>query len=233
MVLGLRPGATGNTAARLLSLFFARRGWPPLLRVERLKIGNFPPLTFEVANGECLAVEGPSGSGKTRLLRAIADLDPAQGQVYLDGAARSEMSGTQWRTLVRYAAAEPVWWTDTVEEGLPNDPKSLSRLHRTMRSLALAPLLLSRPIALLSTGERQRFALARALLDEPHVLLLDEPTAALDGANAGLVEEMIRFQLLTQRSVLLVSHDKGLSARLAHARLQLAQNAQQMRTSAA
>ena len=231
MARRLRPAVTGNPTVRLLSLFFAKRGWPQLLRVERLKIGSFSPLTFQVSSGECLAVEGPSGSGKTRLLRAIADLDPAQGQVYLDGAARSEMSGTKWRALVRYAAAEPVWWTDTVEEGLPNDPKSLSRLHRMMRSLALAPLLLSRPIVLLSTGERQRFALARALLDEPHVLLLDEPTAALDAANAGLVEEVIRFQLLAQRAVLLVSHDKGLSARLAHARLQLAQNTQPMRTS--
>ena len=204
-----------------------------MLRVEHLKIGSFPPLTFEVAHGECLAVEGPSGSGKTRLLRAIADLDPVQGDVYLDGALCAGMSGTAWRRLVRYAAAEPVWWTDTVEEGLPNDPKSLSRLHRIMRSLALAPLLLSRPIALLSTGERQRFALARALLDEPHVLLLDEPTAALDAANAGLVEEMIRYQLLAQRIVLLVSHDRGLSARLAHARLQLAHQPHQMRTTAA
>ena len=53
-------------------------GRTAVLRVERLKVGALPPLSFELPAGECLAVEGPSGSGKTRLLRAIADLDPAR-----------------------------------------------------------------------------------------------------------------------------------------------------------
>lgn len=82
--------------------------------------------------------------------------------------------------------------------------------------------LLDRQISLLSTGERQRIALVRALLDEPKVLLLDEPTAALDKATTALVEELIRFQLLAGRSVLIASHDTALIERLAHARLQLA-----------
>ena len=84
-----------------------------LLRVEHLRIGELPPLSFEVADGECLAVEGPSGAGKTRVLRAIADLDPAPGQVFLDGAERNEMTGPEWRALVRYCSAEPAWWTET------------------------------------------------------------------------------------------------------------------------
>jgi ATPase subunit of ABC transporter with duplicated ATPase domains len=91
-----------------------------------------------------------------------------------------------------------------------------------MAALNLDPRLLDAPLALLSTGERQRFALIRALVDEPRVLLLDEPTAALDPANAALVEEMIRYQLLAGKSVLIASHDRGLLARLAHQRLQLA-----------
>ena len=62
-----------------------------MLRVEHLQAGTLPPLTFEVAAGECLAIEGPSGAGKTLLLRAIADLDPAPGQVFLNGAERNEM----------------------------------------------------------------------------------------------------------------------------------------------
>ena len=84
-----------------------------MLRIERLQVRGLPPLTFAVANGECLAVEGPSGSGKTLLLRAIADLDPAAGHVMLDGQARDEMAATEWRRLVRFVAAEPAWWGDT------------------------------------------------------------------------------------------------------------------------
>ena len=62
----------------------------------------------------------------------------------------------------------------------------------------------------------------RALLDEPRVLLLDEPAAALDPQSTALVEELIKFQLLAGRSVVLVSHDQAQIGRLAHVRLQLA-----------
>lgn len=181
-----------------------------------------PPLTFEVADGECLAVEAPSGAGKTRLLRAVADLDPSDGQVLVDGAERREMRADAWRRLVRYAAAEPAWWTDTPRPAFPPDDPARPRTSRLLASLGLAEELLDSPVAQLSTGERQRLALARALIDEPRVLLLDEPSAALDPASAALVEEVIRYQLLSRRSVILVSHDRAQIERLAHARLLLA-----------
>lgn len=193
-----------------------------MLRVEHLRVGSLPPLSFGVSNGECLAVEGPSGSGKTRILRAIADLDPVDGQLFLDGTERREMAPQTWRRAVRYAAAEPGWWTDTPRGTLPAAQASLPRIVRLLAALGLAEDSLDRPVSLLSTGERQRIALARALADEPKVLLLDEPTAALDKAAAALVEELIRFQLLAGRSVLIASHDGGLIGRLVHARLQLA-----------
>lgn len=193
-----------------------------MLRVEHLRIGSLPPLSFAVADGECLAIEGPSGSGKTRILRAIADLDPAEGQVFLDGTERREMWATQWRKQIRYAAAEPGWWTDTPRGCLTSDPAVQPRIVRLLAALNLDEDVLDRPVSLLSTGERQRIALVRALVDEPKVLLLDEPTGALDVGSTALVEELIRFQLLAGRSVLLASHDGGLVGRLAHARLQLA-----------
>ena len=194
-----------------------------MLRVEHLKIGSLPALTFEVADGECLAIEGPSGSGKTRLLRAIADLDPAPGQIFADGTERSEMAAYVWRKTVRYAAAEPGWWTDTARQTFPAQPAGPARVLRLLRTVGLEDEVLDRSLALLSTGERQRLALVRALIDEPRVLLLDEPTGALDVAAAALVEELIRFQTLAGRTVLLASHDGLLVGRLAHARLQLAQ----------
>ncbi len=189
-----------------------------MLRVEHLQVGDLPPLTFEVADGECLAVEGPSGVGKSRLLRAIADLEPAHGQVFLDGAERDEMPAPQWRQRVRYCGAEPAWWTETARSVFP----AAARLDRLLHSLALEPDVLDRAIAVLSTGERQRLALVRALIDEPKVLLLDEPTTALDPQAAALVEELVKFQMLSGRSVILVSHDPAQIARLAHARLLLA-----------
>lgn len=212
-----------------------------MLRIDRLKSGALPPLSFEVAGGECLAVEGPSGAGKTRLLRAIADLEPASGHVFLDGVERGEVTAAAWRKDVRFCAAEPAWWTPTVRPVLErlgletragagltaarsNPARSGTigaRCERLLSSLGLNPLLIDRPIAALSTGERQRLALVRALVDDPKVVLLDEPTASLDAASGALVEELVKFLLLSGRSIVLVSHDGRQIERLAHARLQL------------
>ncbi|MGE3230250.1 MAG: ATP-binding cassette domain-containing protein, partial [Hyphomicrobium sp.] len=94
-------------------------------------------------------------------------------------------------------------------------------IARLVAAVGLGEEALDRPVSQLSTGERLRLALVRALADEPSVILLDEPTGALDVAATALVAELIRFQLLAGRSVLLASHDRGLVARLAHARLEL------------
>jgi ABC-type multidrug transport system ATPase subunit len=192
-----------------------------VLRVEHLRVGTLPPLSFAVPAGECLSIEGPSGSGKTRLLRAIADLDPAEGHVFLDGAECREMPGPRWRRQVRYMAAEPGWWAPTPRAHMPPSPRP-DRLDRLVRALGLQVAILDRPVPELSTGERQRLALIRAILDEPRVLLLDEPTAALDPEAAALADEVIRFETLAGRVVVLVSHNALEVERLAHARLLLA-----------
>lgn len=193
-----------------------------MLRVEHLRIGDLSPLTFKVADGECLAIEGPSGSGKTRLLRAIADLDLSQGLVFLDGAERNEMPASEWRRHVRYCAAEPSWWTETAQGAFSDtDNPEAGRLQRLLAALGLPASLLNRPLSVVSTGERQRLALTRALLDNPKVLLLDEPTASLDPQATALVEELIKFQLLSGRSVILASHNRAQVERLAHVRLLL------------
>lgn len=193
-----------------------------MLRVEKLKVGTLPALSFEVRPGECLAVEGPSGSGKTRLLRAIADLDPAEGYVVFEGLERAELKASEWRRRVRYLSSEPGWWDETAWRHVTSQDARAQRFARHAAALGIAAAQLDQPIAQLSTGERLRLALARGLADEPRALLLDEPTAALDSVAAGLVEELIRFQLLAGRVVILVAHDAGLIGRLSHARLQLA-----------
>ena len=73
-------------------------------------------VSFELKDGECIALQGPSGVGKSLLLRAIADLDPNEGTVKLDETLREAMPAPLWRKQVTYLAAEPGWWADTVQE---------------------------------------------------------------------------------------------------------------------
>jgi ABC-type iron transport system FetAB ATPase subunit len=182
-----------------------------MLRVDHLRVPGLGPVSFALASGECVALGGPSGSGKTRLLRAVADLDRASGHIFLEGAERREMPGPAWRRLVRYCTGEAGWWSETARPAMGAN----SRVASLVASLGLDEAILDRPLALLSTGERARLALVRALSGAPKVLLLDEPTAALDPPTAALVEELIRYQLLLGRGVLLVTHDAAQARRLA------------------
>lgn len=188
-----------------------------MLRVDHLKVRGLPPLSFSVSAGECLAVEGPSGCGKTLLLRAIADLDPTEGTIFLDGAERNEMSGPEWRAQVRLVSSEPVWWADTAREHMP----ATARCEPLTDAFGLDPSLLDRRLDSLSTGERQRLALIRALGDDPKVLLLDGPTALLDADATALVDDYLQRRLTAGCIVLLISHDQEQIDRLAHMRLQL------------
>ncbi len=193
-----------------------------MLRADKLIVPPLPPLSFSVAGGECLAVEGPSGSGKTRLLRALADLDAAEGQVFLEGAERGELSAPKWRRRVRYAATEPAWWCETARLAFNGAPGAKASLAPLLNSIGLEPSIIDKPLSALSTGERQRLAFARAMIDQPRVLLLDEPTNGLDPHSTALVEDCIKRHLLMGRAVVLASHDQEQIERLAHASLQLA-----------
>jgi phosphate-transporting ATPase len=87
-----------------------------MLQVRDLRTSILKPASFSLSAGEALAVRGPSGAGKTLLLRAVADLDPNEGLVTLDGRDRSTIAGPEWRRLVGYVPAEPGSWADTVGE---------------------------------------------------------------------------------------------------------------------
>ena len=82
----------------------------PLLHVRDLRTSILKPASFSLSAGEAIAVRGASGAGKTLLLRAVADLDPNEGLVTLDGRDRSAIPGPEWRRLVGYVPAEPGWW---------------------------------------------------------------------------------------------------------------------------
>jgi phosphate-transporting ATPase len=183
----------------------------PLLEVRDLCTNLLKPASLSLAAGECIAVRGPSGAGKTLLLRAIADLDPNEGLVCLDGRDRSTIPGPEWRRLVGYVPAEPGWWADTVGEHF-SEWTAASAFVKELRFPEEAK---AWPIARLSTGERLRFALIRALMVGPKVLLLDEPTAALDPASMAAVESLITTRIRAGVAVLWVTHDAAQAKRMA------------------
>jgi ABC-type multidrug transport system ATPase subunit len=188
----------------------------PALRIERLATKLIGPISFEIAAGECLALMGPSGTGKSLLLRAIVDLDPSTGKVTVGGHARDVMPASEWRKRVALVPAESGWWADRVRDHFPVN----SDAPELIGKLGLAESL-EWDVARLSTGERQRLAFARALCRKPQALLLDEPTASLDGHATELVEDLIRECCGRGMALLLVTHDRLQAERMAKRLLQM------------
>ena len=183
----------------------------PILQVRDLRTNLLKPTSFSLSAGDCIAVRGPSGAGKTLLLRALADLDPNEGLVCLDGRDRSTIAGPEWRRLVGYVPAEPGWWADTVGAHFSEWTAALT----FVRDLGFPEEAKIWPITRLSTGERLRLALIRALMVRPKVLLLDEPTAALDPASVAAVEALIATRVRVGLAVLWVTHDAEQAKRIA------------------
>ncbi len=190
---------------------------PPLLQVRAVHRPPLAPLSLELAAGECLVVRGPSGAGKTLLLRAVADLDPHEGELILAGQACESMPAPQWRTQVGYLPAEPAWWTDRLAPHFSDWPAQAP----LVRQLLLPENLGEAPVSRLSTGERQRLALLRALEMRPRVLLLDEPTSALDAQATQAVEDLLRARQDQGLAMIWVTHDEAQAQRVGQRQLTL------------
>jgi putative ABC transport system ATP-binding protein len=183
------------------------------LRIQGLKSALAGPFDLGLEHGGCIGITGASGSGKSLFLRMIADLDPNDGEVFLDGVARSSMSAPAWRRQVVYAPAESGWWTDHIADHFPKDRRAAAEAMAVR--LGLPAGILDQPVSRLSTGERQRLALIRALVANSPALLLDEPTSALDGDGAARVEQILRERLAGGLALVLVTHDPAQAERLA------------------
>ena len=184
-----------------------------------MQTGLFGPVSLQLAAGECVGLSGASGAGKSLLLRALADLDPSAGAVLLDGIQADQLPPAQWRRKVALVPAEPAWWGATVGEHLPRDatdPGDDAKANDMLARLGFGPEVRNWAVSRCSTGERQRLALVRALLNRPQVLLLDEPTGNLDAASTASVEALLaRLCQQQQLAVLWVSHDTAQLARVA------------------
>jgi len=171
---------------------------------------------LKLAGGTLTAVIGPNGSGKTSLLHAIAGIDEARGTVSVDGVdLRSVAPARRARVLSYLPARRTVAWPlrcrDLVALGGATD----AQVDAAIGQLEVGAFT-ARKITELSTGERGRVLLARALSPRPRLLLLDEPTANLDLWWQLRLLEILRYQLRQDGSAALVAmHDIDLAMRFA------------------
>lgn len=181
-------------------------------------------VSFTVAPGETVALVGPSGAGKSTLLNALLGfVRPAGGRVRIGGADLAGLDLAEWHSRIAWVPQRPHLYAGTIAENVrlarPDaDDDAVRRALRDAGALEFVDALpegagtvLGEDGTGLSAGQRQRLALARAFLADRPVLLLDEPTAALDGATeAGIVAAVRR--LAAGRTVLLVVHRPALLA---------------------
>jgi len=170
--------------------------------------------------GGIMVIKGPSGAGKSTLLKTLARLLlPQGGQVYLQGRDWMGFSSPEWRRLVQYVPQKPIVFSGSLEDNLqiPFNLKMLQNKAVFDRSQAVGLLnrmdvpgnLLGQSAATLSGGEAARMALVRAMLIDPQILLLDEPTAYLDGENRSRVMQAISewAGMGHSRGVIMISHN--------------------------
>ncbi len=181
-------------------------------------------VSFAVEPGETVALVGPSGSGKSTLLNALLGfVRPAEGRVRVGGVDLADADLERWRSRIAWVPQHPQLYAGTIAENVrlarPDaDDTAVRRALADAGALEFVDALpegigsvLGEDGAGLSAGQRQRLALARAFLADRPVLLLDEPTAALDGATEAEVVEAVR-RLAVGRTVLLVVHRPALLA---------------------
>jgi ABC-type lipoprotein export system ATPase subunit len=190
------------------------------LRIRDLRSGLAGPFDLDVGSGHLAVISGASGSGKSLLLRMVADLDPNQGKVDLGDVSRASLPAPAWRTRAPYVAAESAWWTDAVVDHFAPAHRASAKV--LAERLGVGARQWEGPVLRLSTGERQRLSLVRALVLDSPLLLLDEPTGPLDPVATSAVEALLIERAASGTVVLMVSHDPNQAERLNAARYRMA-----------
>jgi ABC-type glutathione transport system ATPase component len=209
-----------------LSKSYVRGGvWRRRVRVVAVENAD-----FEIPLGKTLALVGESGSGKSTVARCIARLEkPDAGEILVDDAGRAP-TGSQassWRSLVQMVFQDPATSMNprftafqAVEEPLLIDGHDASRLEQTVRAamhaVGLSTDWINRPVLEFSGGQKQKLAIARALILRPKLLVLDEALSGLDlSTQAQIANLLLDLQSAQSLTYLLISHDLSLVARMA------------------
>ncbi|MGW2366939.1 thiol reductant ABC exporter subunit CydD [Streptomyces sp. NPDC001667] len=213
---GTRPAPDARTATLTVDRLVVRH--------EGRAEPSLAETSFEVRPGETVALVGPSGSGKSTLLNVLLGFArPAAGRVLVGGTDLSSLSPGSWRDQVAWVPQRPHLFAGTVAENvrLARPEATDAQVREALRAAGALDFVsmlhhgtdtrLGEDGAGLSAGQRQRIALARAFLADRPVLLLDEPTANLDGETEAAVVEAVR-RLAEGRTVLLVVHRPALLA---------------------
>jgi putative ABC transport system ATP-binding protein len=175
---------------------------------------------IELDRGEYVAIMGPSGSGKSTLMNLLGCLDtPSEGEYWLNGHAVSTLNDDElaqvrnkevgfvfqsFHLLPRYSALENVQ-LPLVYSNIPREER-LARAKQTLDQVDLSDRIHHRPNEL-SGGQRQRVAIARALINQPSILLADEPTGNLDSTTGREILNLFEHLHTTGHTIILVTHD--------------------------
>jgi putative ABC transport system ATP-binding protein len=181
-------------------------------------------VSLQIMAGEFISIVGPSGSGKSTMLGLLGVLDlPTAGTVRvagrdvsrLDDASRSRLRGDsigfvfqQFHLIPHLTALGNVETALLYRDLRPSERRDRARL--ALEQLGLGPRTDHRPVQM-SGGEQQRVALARAIVTDPLMVLADEPTGALDSANAAHVLEIFQSLQSPERAVVMVTHDPNVA----------------------
>jgi len=183
--------------------------------------GRLRPTDLDVEAGEMVALVGPNGGGKTSLLRALAGVEVASGVVAIDGEDLTLAPVARRRQLLAFLPASrdvtwPIAARDVIALGL--DRPDGARIDELIALLELEHLA-RRPINRLSTGERARVLLARALVRKPKILLLDEPLSNLDPFWVLRILDILESEAGSGHAVIVALHDIGQLSRFSRALL--------------
>jgi tungstate transport system ATP-binding protein len=195
------------------------------LLIERNGLKVLQVDSLAIQRGETLAVVGPNGAGKSTLLLALARLlYPSQGEILYDGKPLKDWKELEYRRKISFVFQAPLLMDMTVEQnvalglkfrGVPKQEIS-QRAGKWMKQLGVEALA-KRRAGQLSGGEAQRVSLARALVLEPELLLLDEPFSALDPpTRAKLIDDLSTLLRAHQRTAVFVTHNLNEAATLSH-----------------
>ena len=181
----------------------------------RTIVDNF---SYNFHRGGIYSLIGPSGAGKSSILRLLNRLDePTGGEILIDGKSFRQLVPCDQRAKLGYLFQTPYLFPGSIRDNLKyaNAELTEDQIVDVAEKARITEFLETANIERLSLGERQRVALARLLATGPQVLLLDEPTAALDPANTAAIEEMIRNMVSNDGlTVIMVTHQPEQALRM-------------------